>query len=139
MWPACVAVVVCVTAVALFHVLTRETPLDRLKEQIRGELPVGTTRAQVEAWAKTRLNGQIPALTSDPPPENSHRPTLLERAGVPPDRRGSVLEFVVPCGWFTTRGVTAENHMWVLFTLNAQGEVTGHCFLTLEELAAVGA
>ena len=136
-WPAFAAAVVCLAAAVVVHVFTRDTPLNRLKQQIRSEVPVGSTRAQVEAWSQTHLNGQIPALTADPLPVDVHGPTMLERAGIPPGEREAVLEVVVPCGWYTIRGEVAQNHMFTFFPLNARGEVTGQYFLTLEELAEI--
>ncbi len=118
MWPAFAAVLVCLTAAVLFHVFTRDAPLSRLKQQIRDELPVGSTRAQVEAWAKERLNGQLPAVSGDPPPDGFGRPTWLDLAGVPPEQRGTVLCIDVPCDWYMVRGEIAPNQLFVFFPLN---------------------
>ena len=136
LWLA-LSVAVVLTAAALIHVFTRDTALERLKRQIRSEVPVGSTREQVEAWAKENLSGQLPGVV-DPPPDAAAAPTWLELAGVPPERRGTVLHIVMPCGRYTVRGKVEQNEMSAFFTLNAQGEVTGHYFLTLEELAAMG-
>ena len=136
-WPAFAAVLVCLTAAVLIHVFTRDTPLNRLKQQIRDEVPIGATRAQVEAWADEKWGRSVNA-TADPNPVVRTAPTILETAGVPADQRTNVLEITIPCGWYVVRNEVAQNQLWAFFPLNAQGEVTGRYFLTLEELAAMG-
>jgi hypothetical protein len=135
-----VAAVVCLTTAVLVHIFRRDAPLNRLKQQVCREVPVGSTRAQVEAWAKTRLNGQIPTLITEPLPDDSPGSSWRELAGVPRDQRGTVLMVTVPCGWYTVpvHGEVAQNQLWAFFPLNGQGEVTGQYFLTLEDLAKLG-
>ncbi len=136
-WLTCAAVVVCLTAAVLVHVFTRDTPLNRLKQQIRSEVPVGSKRARVEVWAHDKLGGRIPNVTEYPLADGFARPTIAEAAGVPVEQRATVLDVVVPCGWCTINGRVAPNHLWVYFLLNETGEVADYRFLTLEELAGV--
>ena len=120
------------------HVSTRGAPLNRLKQQIRSEVPVGTTREQVEHWAQKQW-GQAPHITMEPLPVRGTLHTLPESAGVPADQRKFVLDVLIThCGWYTVRGEVHENQLWAFFPLNEQGEVTGQYFLTLEDLAAMG-
>ena len=79
----------------------------------------------------------MPAVSGDPPPDGFGRPTWLDLAGVPPEQRGTVLCIDVPCDWYMVRGEIAPNQLFVFFPLNAQGEVAGQYFLTLEELADI--
>lgn len=123
------------TAAALLHIFTRAAPLDRLKDQIRSEVPVGSTCEQVDAWAKERW-GQTAHVSEEPfPGETGH--TLPEAAGVPDGQRKTVLDVTIPCGQYRIRGEVAPNHLGAFFPLDDDGRVTGHYFLTLEELAAI--
>ena len=138
LWPALAVFCVGAAAAVLFHVFTRGTPLERLKADIRREVPVGTPRARLAEWAKTRW-GQAPHVTLEPLPDDLRCPTLAESAGVPPEQRGIVLDVMIrPCGSYRVNGEVCENQLWALFPLNERGEVTGQYFLTLADLAAMG-
>jgi hypothetical protein len=134
-WAALAAFLSIGAAIFLVPLFTREAPLDRLKRQIREEVPLGSTRAQVEAWAKRRL-GRTPSI-GEPPPEQYRGRTMPEAAGVPWSDLGSFMEVTVPAGWYTVNGQVAQNNLWVYFILNDAGEVVDYHFLTLEELAQI--
>jgi len=137
LWVALAAAVVALAALVVVHVLTRETPLDRLKRQIRSEVPVGATRARLEKWMMERW-GRFPHVTEEPLPAGLTGSTFPQAAGVPTDQRKLVLDVVIkPCGRYTVGGEVHENQLWVFFPLNDRGEVTGQYFLTLEELADI--
>jgi hypothetical protein len=119
------------------HVLTPDYPIERLKSQIRSEIPVGSTREQVDAWAVRRL-GRHAGVNAQPWPAVLKGQTMPEAAGVPWDDVGSMMDVTVPAvGWYTVNGQTARNELMVFITLDAAGRVKGHHFLTLEELAGI--
>jgi hypothetical protein len=130
------AVLVGAAAVVMTYYFTRETPLNHLQQQIRGEVPVGSTREQVEAWAKQRLGKSL--HIANLPADEAIGNTLPEAAGVPRADLAQTADVEISAGWYTTPyGEVAPNKVWVIFTLNENGQVTGHYFLTLEELAAI--
>jgi hypothetical protein len=124
----------CLIALALFLRLTREPQIDRLKRQVREAVPVGATRDQAIAWAR-RMGAHsvhecdLSTLLSQP------EKTLPEVGGVPRCDLKLFVEVVIPCGAYHVNGELAQNHMWVFLPLDSAGAVTGHYFLTLEELA----
>jgi hypothetical protein len=136
-WFAFAAVLICLTTAVVIHVLSRDTPINRLKQQIRTDIPVGSTREQVESWAKRKW-GMIPNTTVITPPEGPGI-NIWEEAGVPRSHQGPVMQVTIPSvGRYTTPlGEVAQNNLWVFLPLNEQGQVTGWYFLTLEELAAI--
>jgi hypothetical protein len=137
---AVAAVAASAAAAVWYHVSARENAADRLKREIRAGVPVGSTREQVEAWAKEKL-GVIPSAHQTGAADGPTRRTIPGQAGVDETSPGSVLEVVIPLGQYVIpgRGEVGPNHLWVFFRLNPAGEVTGHYFLTLEELARIEA
>jgi hypothetical protein len=135
-WFAFASVLICLTTAVVIHVLSRETPINRLKRQIRIDVPIGLTREQVESWAQRSL-GQTPSIQTPLPPGHPGH-TISETAGIPASEQ-QVLVIVIPSvGRYTTPlGEIAQNQLWVFFTLDEAGQVTGQYFLTLEELAAI--
>ena len=135
-WIILAAVLAGTTAAVLTYHFTRETPLNRLKQQIRTEVPVGSTRAQVEAWAKQRLGKSL--HVANLPLDEAIGNTLPEAAGVPRADLAQTVDVEMGVGWYTTPyGEVAPNKVWIFFTLNESGQVTGQYFLTLEELATI--
>jgi hypothetical protein len=136
-WVAFAAVLIFLTTAVVIHVLSRDTPIHRLKQQIRIDIPIGSTREKVESWAQHSL-GTIPTTTpmTLPPGPGINS---WDAAGVPRSQQGSVMAVTIPSvGRYTTPlGEIAQNNLWVFFTLNEAGQVTGQYFLTLEELAAI--
>jgi hypothetical protein len=137
-WLAVVAAVIFVaaTAAVLVHYLTRESELDRLKREIRAEVPLGSTIGQVAAWYQRRL-GRVLQDNRGPYAEKYRGTTLPEAAGVPWKDVASVVDVTVPCGWYVVNGRVGPNHLWVFFTFNEAGQVVDYHFLTLEELARI--
>ena len=136
-WFAFAAVLACLTVAVVIHHLSRETPINRLKRQIRSDIPIGSTGEQVESWAQANL-GTIPTTTPMTAPSGPGI-NIWDAAGIPRSQQGSVTAVTIPSvGRYTTPfGEVAQNNMWVFFTLNDTGQVTGQYFLTLEELAAI--
>jgi hypothetical protein len=136
-WFAFAVVLLCLITAIVVHVLSRDTPINRLKQQIRIDVPIGSTREQVKSWAQ-RNWGQSPTIQTLPA-EGHSGISALEEAGVPISHRGPVMHVtILSVGRYTTPlGEVAQNNLWVFFTLNAAGQVTGHYFLTLEELAGI--
>ena len=136
-WTAFAAVAICLTTAVVIHVLSRETLVNRIKKQIRSDIPIGSTREQIQSWAQHNW-GQTPTIQT-PLPRGRPGYTMLETAGIPASEEKQVITIVIPSvGRYTTPfGEGAQNQLWVFFTLNEAGQVTGHYFLTLEELAAI--
>lgn len=111
--------------------------VEPIRQQLRDELPVGSTRYDIEAWAVQhdyRFRFQSFDLTKLPAPPTK---MLQEVSGLPRESMKSFAELVTDWGtyklWRT--GETAINKLRVFLPVDGEGRVTGHYCLTLEQLA----
>ena len=81
MWFTFAAVLLSLTTAVVLHVLSSDTPINRLKRQIRIDVPVGSTREQVEFWGQ-RNWGTIASTTIITPPPEGPGINIYEEAGV---------------------------------------------------------
>jgi len=132
---ALIGLVAFLMTIGLFRMPHRESRADRFKQEVRRELPVGSTREQVMEWAKgagasCSHSSWDAALFPLPPTK-----MFPEVAGVDRADLGSFMEISMPWGSYTVNGQVAENRMWVFLPLDESGRVKGHYFMTLAELA----
>ena len=117
--------------------LSPVSSLEPIQWQLRDELPIGSTRYDIEAWAVQhdyRFRFQSFDLTKLPAPPTK---MLQEVSGLPRESMKSFAELVTDWGtyklWRT--GETAGNKLWVYLPVDEEGRVAGHYCLTLEQLA----
>jgi hypothetical protein len=110
----------------------------RLRQEVRTQIPVGSNRSQVEQWAQRELGRNV-SLQEESPAKRPPARTLADRGGVPRSQRDAYLVLTIPMGQRFINGHWGPNHMWVMMPLNSSDEVTGHYFLSLDELAEIEA
>jgi hypothetical protein len=132
---AIIGLAFCLIALVCSWMMPRDNQLDHLKRQVREEISVGSTREQVEEWARRKdvkcHYCAWPVQDFPPPPQQM----LPEVGGVDRADLASFVEIIVPCGTYKVNGSLADNHLWVFLPLDEKGRVKGHHFLTLAELA----
>jgi hypothetical protein len=136
-WIGAAAALLCMVSAALWFYHSDAGFKERLRQKVRTELPVGSNREQVEKWAQRQL-GRDPSLQIRPNVRLPQR-TLEDAAGVPESEQCRYVMLTIPMESRFISGKWASNHMWVFLPLNESGEVTGHYFLTLDELAQIEA
>jgi hypothetical protein len=129
---------VCFVAVGIFLAIRpRESPAERFKGQVREAVPVGASREQAIAWAE-QMGAREPVKEYDMSAvAGESRRFMPEVAGLPRNDLKLFVEVRIPWGSYRVwrNGEVAANVMWVFIPLDEGGRVTGHYFLTLEELA----
>lgn len=106
--------------------------VDRLRQELEREVPIGSPMGAVNIWAAK--HGRSAALrTIDP--ATLPGPKLYTVAGFAEDDLRSFAEVDLPWGHYSVNGTIARNHLWVFIIFDEHGLVKGYRFLTLAELA----
>jgi hypothetical protein len=136
-WLAAAAAVLFLAGAALWAWQSDAHLKERLRQQVRAQIPIGSNQHDVEHWAQHQL-GRNASLHER---SNVRLPTrtLEDAAGVPESEQYRYLMVTIPMGRRFISGHWTPDHMWVFLPLNSSGELTGHYFLTLDELAGIEA
>jgi hypothetical protein len=137
-WIGAAAALFCLAGVALWSYQSDAFQKERIRQQVRAQVPIGSSRQHVEEWAQREF-GRKPSLQGEPATRRLVGRTLARAAGVPEVQQEVYLMLTVPLEPRLINGHWGPNHMWVLLPLDAPGNVRGHYFLTLDELAKIEA
>ena len=138
LWLCAAAAILFLGAAALWSFQSDASQKVRLRQQVRTQVPIGSSRQHVEEWAQREF-GRKPSLQGEPATRRLVGRTLARAAGVPEAEQEVYLMLTVPLEARLINGHWGANHMWVILPLDASGNVRGHYFLTLDELAKIEA
>jgi hypothetical protein len=138
LWLCAAAAILFLGAAALWSYQSDSSQKERLRQQVRTQVPIGSSRQHVEQWAQREL-GSKPSLQEEPPAKRPAGRTLARVAGVPEAEQDVYLMVTIPMEPRFISGRWGPNQMWVFLPLDAPGNVRGHYFLTLDELAKIEA
>jgi hypothetical protein len=108
---------------------------DRVAREVRGGVPLGSSRQHAEAWLQ-QTYGVLPTYLDDVTANRIQGRTIPECAGVPAAELGGLVSATV-----RRRGALAEvwqrvhyDHVWVYFLLDKDQRVRAYFFLSFDDL-----
>jgi hypothetical protein len=136
-WLGAAAAVLFLGGAALWSYYFDAQQKERLRQEVRMQIPVGSNRHHVEQWAQQQLGRNV--LLQECAEGRLPVKKFPDAAGVPQAEQQWYFMLTIPMGQPLINGYLPSNPMWVFLPLNSSGEVTGHYFLTLDELAEMEA
>lgn len=137
---ACALALVLVGGAAAIHLWTESSMRARVEAEVRAAVPIGTPRADAEAWAQKRFRF-IPTYHEAPIGDRFVGRSIPDLAGVPADELvGAVRTTAQPMGLVgDALNKIRPEHVWIYFLIDRENRVCGYCFLSLSQLRVMEA